>query len=222
MSRGELILEIIFWTCVTSFVIFKFLGKKWLDETFEKRLEDYRHKINALFNRITKIHEKEFEVLPECWSKLQDALKSVNQLTAAYRTIPDLERMPKETLEEFVGEISYLYPLDKQKLIVSQKKNELFREYRFLHEFDMAKSKINEFHEYIIRNKIFLTNDLYKEFEKIDDLLYGSIHEYQFGRESKDIQVITGVYKKLKEDVSPISIVIEGLVQKRLHYTDVV
>lgn len=58
-----------------AYAIFVWLGKKWLEERFARRLEDYKHKqnqelehyryqINALFNRITKIHEKEIEVLP--------------------------------------------------------------------------------------------------------------------------------------------------------------
>jgi len=68
-----------------TFLFFRFLGKRWIENIFSKNLEkwkhelnkeleQYRYKINALFNRVTKIHEKEFEVLPEAWLKMQDAL----------------------------------------------------------------------------------------------------------------------------------------------------
>jgi len=54
---------------------FTWFGKKWLEGEFAERLkafkhqqnlqlEQYRYGIKALFSRITKIHEKEFEVLP--------------------------------------------------------------------------------------------------------------------------------------------------------------
>lgn len=54
-------------TAAIAYAFFVFLGKKWLENRFSERLEAYKHKqnkeleevryrINAQFNRITKIH----------------------------------------------------------------------------------------------------------------------------------------------------------------------
>ena len=58
--------------------MFKTLGKGWLDQQFKERLERLKHeqakeieagrqKVQAIFSRISKVHEKEFEVLPKAW-----------------------------------------------------------------------------------------------------------------------------------------------------------
>ena len=70
---------------VLAYAIFMFLGKKWIESKFdekfaafkhaqEQELERYRHQVNILLSRVTKIHEKEIEILPELWHKLQNAL----------------------------------------------------------------------------------------------------------------------------------------------------
>lgn len=87
-----------------AFTAFRFLGSKWIETKFAARLEAYRHeqtkeleelrhKINAAFSRMTKIHEKEFEALPEAWYKLQDALGHISGLTSVVQCYPDLNRM---------------------------------------------------------------------------------------------------------------------------------
>jgi len=71
--------QVVLWlggATVTAFAAFKFLASKWIENKFAtqleahkhepaKELEELRHRINSAFSRLTKIHEKEFEVLPE-------------------------------------------------------------------------------------------------------------------------------------------------------------
>src|SRR5207253_1510705 len=38
-----------------------------------KEIEHLRHEINSLFSRVSKIHEREFEVLPAAWQKLHES-----------------------------------------------------------------------------------------------------------------------------------------------------
>lgn len=67
-----------------AFLGFRWLLRKWLDNHFAQQLEEfkreqselleeYRLEINSEFNRISKIHEKEFEVLPEIWGRIQSS-----------------------------------------------------------------------------------------------------------------------------------------------------
>jgi hypothetical protein len=58
------------------FALFKIFGEKWLDAKFEQRLAKYKHehdqeierlrgRINALMDRTIKLHQHEFETLPQ-------------------------------------------------------------------------------------------------------------------------------------------------------------
>lgn len=59
-----------------AYTAFVFFGKKWLDAKFDERLASFRHeqskeieqlrfRINAQFNRVSKIHEKEILISPD-------------------------------------------------------------------------------------------------------------------------------------------------------------
>jgi hypothetical protein len=94
-----------------SYWLFKLFSEKWLNTKFQERLESYKHeqqkeleqlrfKINALMDRTTKLHQREFDVLPEAWSRLVDAHDHV--FSVQY---PDVDKMNGQQLEELVGKI---------------------------------------------------------------------------------------------------------------------
>jgi hypothetical protein len=67
-----------------AYALFRFFSEKWLNAKFEERLAAYKHaqqkeleelrfKISALMDRTTKLHQREFDTLPEAWTKLNDA-----------------------------------------------------------------------------------------------------------------------------------------------------
>jgi hypothetical protein len=70
---------------VLAYGAFVWLGQRWLEQQFAKDLERFRHEqakeiehvrheINSLFSRVSKIHEREFEVLPAAWQKLHESV----------------------------------------------------------------------------------------------------------------------------------------------------
>ena len=99
-----------------AYAAFTFFGKKWIENLFKKKIEVYKHEhakeierlkyqINSLLNRVTKIHEKEFEVLPAAWNKLYDALEMISSFTSTFQQYPDLDRFSPDELSKFA--ISY-------------------------------------------------------------------------------------------------------------------
>jgi len=68
----------------------------------QKELEELRFKISGLLDRTTKLHQREFEVLPEAWAKLVIAHAKVQGLVSAFQEHPDLDRMTPKQLEEFI------------------------------------------------------------------------------------------------------------------------
>jgi len=96
--------------------IFRFFGEKWIENKFHKSLEDHRHKhdeeiarlkceIDSQLSRVTKMHEKELEVLPEAWKRLVDLLDSVIEfLRETHSTSQDGKY---EVLSKRVGDVCW-------------------------------------------------------------------------------------------------------------------
>ena len=102
----------------TTAGLWKWLGQKWVERRLEKfktgqqkelegfkserqkELERLRH---LLSSRISKIHEKEFEVLPEAWLKLNDLHGSVAlALDLTFKIYPDFRMLTDAQFEEFL------------------------------------------------------------------------------------------------------------------------
>lgn len=208
---------------VIAYLIFTFLGKKTVETWFTKRLKKFEYDLSSLFNRVTKIHEKEFEVLPEAWSKMQNALGRISSLVAMLKTWPDLDQMNATELEEFL-EQSKLRESEKEKLRSSTKKLEYYTKAMFWHDLQETHKAFEDFHNYIVHNQVFLSSDLKEQFEKLDDIMWSAIIERKVGECNEglvrsDMQV--NAYKKIRDDINPIKDKIAALIQKRLHYHDV-
>lgn len=214
-----------------AYAIFRFLGKKWIENKFAERLETYKNKlqkelentryeINALFSRVTKIHEKEFEVLPEAWHKMHNALGSASQFVSYTRDYPDLNHMNSQALEEFL-EKSPLHRFEKQELLQASDKISYYEKIKFWYDLREVEEAFRDFHNYIIKNKIFLTPDLQERFTEIDNVMGSAILERKVGHEAKDREMWVSAYEKIEKEVNPIIDVIEKLVQSRLHYHEV-
>jgi len=170
-----------------AYGLFKYFGKKWLDNLFEEKLielqhqqdiqmEQYRFEINSLFNRIIKVHEKEFEVLPTIWDKLQNALGRVMNLTNPFQEYPDLNHINQDELEDFLDNVDFSTS-QKKKIIEAADKNQIYLELIFWVRFSEVQKSVYDFHNYLLFNKIFLNKSLFENFSKIDNSLMNALQE---------------------------------------------
>jgi hypothetical protein len=213
-----------------AYAFFVFLGKKWIDNKFaakleeyktaqNKELEDFKYKINTLFNRAVNIHEKEYDVLPTAWTKLHDAKDYISSLVSPLQSYPDFLRLTeaeiKSLLKGYKWEDHQIY-----SLINAHDKNEYFQERIFCQRVGEAQSKFYEFHSYIVRNRIFLSAELKEQFNRADDLMWDALITRKVGEEAKNYTMNYEAYKKLKENIDAIITSIEKLVQERLRCND--
>ena len=234
---GKLMFEWLSYIVLTILIIiglFKYCGEKWIENKFKMSLESYKNeqtksleelkfKINTLFNRVTKIHEKEFEVLPEAWNKLQDALGMISTIVSPTKRYTRFEDMSDEGIKEFVAK-SRLNEFEKVELLRKENKIEMSKFYKealFWHELPDVEDDYIEFHNYIIRNRIFLTDDLHDKFKQVDKIMNEALISRRISEEAKDHKLSYEAYEMIKRDVDPIVNEIETLVQKRLHYKEV-
>jgi hypothetical protein len=216
---------------VIAFGIFSWLGKRWIENQFNQRLEaykaaqaqeleEYKAKVTTLFSRITKIHEKEFDVLPTAWCKLQTALGKVGIPAAIFKEYPDLKFLNDGEVEELLARHSFS-TTEKQKLMLADPldRNQLYQDSLFWEELNRAYDALNDFHNYIVFNKIFLSSDLFDTFNTIDKAQIDVINNLRYGKEVRDHKMT----HKAMQDFRAINAQLENLeklVQKRLHYQD--
>jgi hypothetical protein len=186
----RIIIEIIAASGIVS-ALFIFLGKKWIENQFARRLKAYERKQNSLFNRIAKIHEKEIEVLPAAWRKLLEAHGYLARLIQPARIEREFSQMNEEQREEWQ------------------------------HEHDEIGKYFMEVHNHFIYNSIFLRSDLCKEFKAIDELFNASLVKSRIAKQGLNTGEFTlEVYENIYKKTEPIKEKIRDLVQQRLHYQD--
>ncbi len=216
-------------TVALAYAVFMFLGKKWIESKFEERLaafkhtqeqelEKYRQQVNILLSRVTKIHEKEIDVLPELWHKLQSALGSVGSLTSPLQYYPDFNRMNQESYDEFLKTTKLNEP-DKKLLSTAHDRNDFYQKTIFWYNLRDAKKFVQEFRNFMAYNRIFLSKDLKVEFEKIDGLMAMALANRETGEIARDHNMISEAYKVLGKEAVSIVEKIESLVQERLEFT---
>jgi hypothetical protein len=79
-----------------AYLLFQYLGKKWIENKLSERLEQLRHtqaldlqrfrvEIESLVSGAIRLQEKEFQALPEAWVKLDEAFGQLSRLAAPYQ-----------------------------------------------------------------------------------------------------------------------------------------
>ena len=87
---------------VVTIFLMKLFAEGWLNTKFEQQLQSQRHeqdraieelrfKINSMFDRKTKLHQREFEIVPEAWSKLVEAHAQTTAFISVLQSFPDVE-----------------------------------------------------------------------------------------------------------------------------------
>jgi hypothetical protein len=104
--------------------LFKIFGERWIASKFEQRLEAYRHEhsrdleqlkfeISKLFDRTTKLHQREFDVLPKAWALIAKSYHLTNQFISPAQSYPDIAKMSPAQFDEFLQDCE-LRPWEKR------------------------------------------------------------------------------------------------------------
>lgn len=209
-----------------AYLLFQYLGKTWIENKFAQRLDQLRHQqamdlqrlrveIDSLLSGALKLQEKEFSVLPDAWSNLDEAHSLVASLVAPMQEYPDLNRMNPAQFEEFLTRTEFT---DSQKDDIrrSQEKILTYKEIIFWYRLQKVKNALSELRTFVARNGIFLPPDLKVKFEKMIEILLFAITSKEIGHEAKDREMQNEGWKKIKEETEPLYKSIEADIQARL------
>lgn len=214
---------------VILFGFIKWFGQKWFANQFDESLEEfkreqseilehYRYQINSQFNRIVKIHDKEFEVLPKAWHLLNDSYGHLMSIANLFQQWPDLNRYSPEQLDSFLEKCE-LQDFQKEELRLQNDKIEYYKTAAYWIRLNIARNKFNEFRSYLQYNKIFLSRDLFDLFHQIEVVMIEAEAELENPEnEDNPWRGTSRAYKKLTENENELLGQIESSVQKRLHF----
>jgi hypothetical protein len=208
-----------------AFGLFRFLGEKWIESKFAERLEAYKHakvknleevrfRISSIFNRVTKLHDKEFEILPEVWGKLNDAYLAVLRCVYRIRQHPDLNRLSEDQLQDFLTKNGFP---EKEIQSVKQSDDRIVSygnviTYRQIGEADLATL---EFRATLTKYRIFLMPDLRERFDNIEERLSAIWISHRVGVQSKNEGM--GI-QSLTEHQKPIELLMKEIEELVLRF----
>jgi hypothetical protein len=173
--------------------LFHLFGQKWLESKFDQQLEKYKHaqqkeleklrlEINTQFDRVTKLHQHEFDILPTLWARLHDAFGQTAHFVSPFQSYPDLNRMTAEHLESFLSK-SELEDWQKGELANTHDKTNAYIEAIFWHRLRDVKKSYFSFHNYFISNGIFIQPNLKQSLLTFSDMLHEAILEKEFDQQ---------------------------------------
>ena len=213
-----------------GFGLFKVLGPKLVDHRLNLRLErfkadrqtDLERLRQFLSGRVSRIHEKEFEVLPEAWFMMQVAHGAASEAVTPFLfgfEQRDITTLTDEELDIFLSKETFLSDIQKARLRKSADRKTYFRDARELYSINDALEKYVLFSNYLFKHSIFMTEDLYAKFRAVADDLSCGVQEYRIGKDADNSlmqeaasQKVIGVKAKI-DDVG-------RAIQERLHYEE--
>jgi hypothetical protein len=172
-----------------------------------------KHEINSLFSRVSKVHEKEFEVLPEAWSLLQQAHGKVFKACSGMRRYRDLTRMSDLEFEDFVTNCP-LADYEKSELRGATDRHKYYRDKIVWVEIREAREACAKLNNYLALNSIFMGEALREPFKQINLSLGRLVISQEIGNQGFP-EMFKENAKELN-DISGMFETVEKAVQKRL------
>jgi hypothetical protein len=210
---------------IIAYGLLRFFGEKWMNARFderlaafkhaqEKELEELRYKISALMDRTIKLHQREFDVIPEAWGKLTEAYGVVTAVTSALQQYPDLDRASTSQLEEFL-ESSSLAKWQKDEIRSSEKRTDYYIKAVALQKISQAREACRDFHVYFKRNGIFVPEPIKAQFLQLDKLIYDALVEHEINERDEVRPRLRDGLKRLSQAEAQMA-ALELDVQRRL------
>lgn len=212
-----------------AYALFKWLGQNWLERRFKTQLENLKHEqqkeieqlrysIQSSFSRISKVHDKEFEVLPRSWFLLHDAYGKAFKVMSALQQFPDLKNLPESRFHEFVKECGLSDSVKQElRLLHAEERDRYYRDAIAWIELRNAQAAQATFHNYLVEHRIFMTEELREKFGGVDTELSSSLIEHEIWKQSGDRLIREAGQRRiasLADKIAPV----ERAVQQRLEY----
>ena len=183
-----------------AYAMFRLFTTKWIEARFSERLEAFKHqqnqeiehlrfRINTMMDWNVKLHQREFDILPETWSLLNEAFYTIEPIAVGFQQYPNLDKMAVDRLEEFL-EQSPLTVVQKTELKSEPNKVRYYSKVKAIHDLNTAIKSYNQFHLLLAKNAIFIIEPIKTAFLALDQMLKEAIIERQVQPQQFDKGVV--------------------------------
>lgn len=211
---------------VVAYLLFQYLGKTWIENKFNQRLDQLKHQqnlelqrlrveIDSLLSGALKLQDREFQTLPEAWQKLDEAHNLVAWLVSPLQEYPDLDRMTEAQLEEFLSN-SKFKETEKTEIRSSREKADAYKDISFWYRLQKVKVAFSDLQKFVARNGIFFPPHIKEKFTEISEMLWSAVISKEVGYEAKDYKMQNEGWKQIKDEIDPLYKSIECDIQARL------
>lgn len=204
---------------VVAYAIFRSLGKSWIESQLAKDLEAARSEIALLAARKTRLHDREYIVFPEVWSRLNKTYASLGKAVISFREIPNFMRMTPAELDQWLQRSD----LDEDEVDYFKAEKDKLRAYSRLldwRDLRQANRDFVEFHTYLQSNRIFLRPEIKEKLDHIGNLIHESwiAKKMDWDGHSNDAgkSFMLEAFHKYEKEVKPLMAEIENMVQATL------
>jgi len=136
-------------------------------------------------DRAVKLHQREFETLPEAWATLVTAFNSVKGFTSPFQSYADLKRMKDDELAEFLDD-SDLSKTQRAEILTSDDRNKTYQRIIFWHRFGSVQDDFRAHHVFLLKNAIFMPSAIKSRFVAIGDLAWDALIEHKVRERMND------------------------------------
>ncbi|MBB2674696.1 UNVERIFIED_ORG: hypothetical protein GGE44_004274 [Rhizobium esperanzae] len=210
-----------------AWAAFQWFGQKWIESKFAKSLEEYKagqsreleklkHKINSAFDRITRLHDREFEILPDLWGKLVEAKLWAAGYTSDLQSYPSVEYLGDDALREFLDKTTGFAEWQKREIIQASNKQEQYvKTYNRYRHAEVGK-KLRKFDLSFSKNGIFLRSELKEMMRNMLDIIHRAVVEHNMNVEHNILPRIRSASKIFENEGETLYLKIESAVTDRL------
>ncbi len=166
-----------------AFLIFRTFSDRWLDNKFKEKLKHveygyavelskFKQRLDSAANGLNRIHQKEFEVLPEAWGLLDEAMSTLRWVVSPMQSYVNVGRMDDEDWADFVEGLDDFGAWDKRYLrsVHGPNRQKEFDRLYDAHKGWLAEKAIQDYRKFTARNSIFLPEELRVQIDAIREL----------------------------------------------------
>jgi len=212
---------------VVGYLLFQYFGKNWIESKFAQSLEQHKHQqalelqrlhleIDSMLSGTLKLQEREFQLLPEAWQKLDEAHALVNLLVSPGQEYPNVDRMTLPELEEFLSKSEFT-ETQKQRIRIASNRLKVYEEITFWLRLKRVKIAIRDLQNFVARNGIFFPVSIKDKFSLILNSFWSAITSKEVGYEAENYKMQNEGWTKIQEEAEPLYKAIEDEIQARLN-----
>ena len=209
-----------------TYWLFQTFSERWLQAKFDARLADLSHthnqelerlkfRINAQMDRTTKLHEREYQVLPEIWEALASAWGEVSAFTSPFQSVADVGRMSNEQMEEHLAR-SDLFESQKQAVRVSSDRTKTFQQENYWHRKVAVENHVRKFTRALRFNGVFVPKEIKTKLSQAADIIWAAVSEHTMNEEHEVRPRERTAQKRLSDEGKTLLDDIEKDIQERL------